>query len=216
MPRLGPTFLRLPVAIWVILVLCTLPEIVLEGADHGFWGSPVWREMADGWGGFWPGLFRGWLPNYPGQRWGMFVTYGFLHAGFSHLLTNMVTLVVFSLPVVERVGQGRYLMLYALSQIGGGVGFALLSSSLQPMVGASGALFGLAGAWAAWNYVDRFRAGERLWPVLMLILIFVALNVLQWWTMHGLLAWQAHLGGFVTGWIAGLVLDPRRHVPGKA
>lgn len=200
--------LRLPATIWVLLLLCTLPELILQGADHGLWGDPQWRSIAYGWGGFWPGLLRGWQPNYPGQRWGMFLTYGFVHAGLFHLATNMVTLIALARPIVARVGQWRFGALYLLSQIGGGVGYALLASGTQPMVGASGALFGLAGGWAAWEYLDRFFAKERLWPVLQFVALLIALNLVLWWAMHGLLAWQTHLGGFIAGWIAAFLLDP--------
>lgn len=212
MPRPKLTAFRLPPVIWALLVLCTLPELVLQGADHGLWGNRLWRSMAYGWGGFWPGLFRGWLPNYPDQRWGMFISYGFLHAGVLHLATNMVSLVSLGRPIIARVGQRRFAALYALSQIGGGAGYALLSFSTLPMVGASGALFGLAGAWAAWDYLDRFSAAERLWPVLRLLGFLVALNVVLWWAMRGQLAWQTHLGGFLAGWSAAFLLDPRPRV----
>lgn len=209
-PRLSA--LRLPAVIWVLVGLCVLPELVLQGADHGLWGTRQWRQTAYGWGGFWPGLFRGWLPNYEGQRWGMFATYGFLHAGLLHLATNMVSLVSLGLPIVDRVGQRRFLALYVLSLLGGGAGYAVLSASTQPMVGASGALFGLAGAWAAWDYIDRFSAAERLWPVLRLLAWLAVLNLILWWAMHGLLAWQTHLGGFLIGWSAAFILDPRPRV----
>ena len=104
MPR--PVLRRphLPAVLWALLALCTLPELVLLGADHGLWGSTRWRGLAYGWGGFWPGLLRGWIPNYPGQRWGMFLSYGVLHAGPLHLVTNMVTLVSLGRPIVARVG----------------------------------------------------------------------------------------------------------------
>ena len=77
------------------------------------------------------------------------------------------------------------------------------------MVGASGALFGLAGAILAWEYVDRFTFRERLWPVARAAILLVALNVLLYFAMDRLLAWEAHLGGFVTGWIAAMLIDPR-------
>lgn len=209
MPRPVPPRQPLPAVLWALLVLCTLPELVLQGADHGLWGSLRWRGLAYGWGGFWPGLLRGWIPNYPGQRWGMFLSYGVLHAGLWHLVTNMVTLVSLGRPIVARVGAWRFLVLYLVAQFGGGLGYALLSFANQPMVGASGALFGLAGAWVAWDYVDRFSAAERLWPVLQMLALLVVLNLVLWWAMHGLLAWQTHLGGFILGWSAAFILDPR-------
>lgn len=198
-------------AIWAILLLCTAIELVLEGADHGLWGTAQWRSVAISWGGFWPGLLQNWQPNYPGQDFGMFLTYGFLHAGLSHLLGNMLVLLWLGPPVVNRVGQGRFLLIWFLAQIGGGIGYAMLATGPEPMVGASGALFGLAGAWVAWEYVDRFSAGEMLWPVLRIVAMVVLVNVISFWAMSGLIAWQTHLGGFVIGWIAAMLADPRPH-----
>lgn len=77
------------------------------------------------------------------------------------------------------------------------------------MVGASGALFGLAGAIVAWDYLDRFLLSEGLWPVLRTVLFLVGLNIALWWAMGGQLAWETHLGGFVTGWVMAMLLDPR-------
>lgn len=198
-----------PTVIRGLVILCLLPELVLQGADLGLWGTLRWRGIAYGWAGFWPGLLQNWQPNYPGQPWAMFATYGFLHSGLSHMAGNVVTLVWIGGPLVARVGQGRMVALWAASVIGGGIGYAALANATVPMVGASGGLFGLAGAWAAWDYIDRFTAAERLWPVARLVAVLVALNLFLWWAMGGQLAWQTHLGGFVAGWIVALILDPR-------
>jgi membrane associated rhomboid family serine protease len=80
------------------------------------------------------------------------------------------------------------------------------------MVGASGALFGLAGALLAWAYVDRFTARIGLWPVAQVAMFLIAMNVALYWALDGQLAWQTHLGGFMTGWILALLIDPRPHV----
>jgi len=93
--------------------------------------------------------------------------------------------------------------------LAGALIFGLLARSTQPMVGASGGLFGLAGAVLAWSYIDRFNAQLRLWPVAWMILFLIALNLVLWWAMDGLLAWQTHLGGFIGGWVAALLINPR-------
>jgi len=195
--------------IWAIIVMCTVPELVLQGADLGLWGTAQWRLLAYQNGGFWIGLLGNWRPNYPIQPYLMFVTYGFLHGGIIHLLVNMMTLVSLGNIIVARVGAWRFALLYALALFGGGLGFYLLSVSFSPMVGASGALFGLAGAIAAWEFIDRFTARIELWPVLRLVFILILLNVVLWWAMNGRLAWQTHLGGFVAGWIFAFVVNPR-------
>ncbi|KFI27076.1 peptidase S54 [Haematobacter missouriensis] len=190
----------------VLFLACLLPEIVLSGADYGLWGDPGWRLWAWQHGGFWTGLLGNWRPNYAAQPWLMFLTYGFLHGGLVHFGVNMLTLFSLAPPLVDRMGQGRFLLLYMASMIGGGLGFALLSQSPQPMVGASGALFGLAGAVMAlsWQYL-RAR-GESLRPVIRSLLWLAVLNAVLWWAMSGMLAWETHLGGFVVGWVMGLWL----------
>ena len=141
----------------------------------------------------------------------MFLTYGFLHAGLWHLVLNMITLVSLGQAILIRIGTARFALLYAAALLGGAVGFALLSDTYRPMVGASGALFGLAGALLAWEYADRARLSERLWPVARAVLLLIALNVVLYYAMDRLLAWEAHLGGFVAGWAVGWLID--RHEP---
>ena len=192
--------------VMALFIACLVPEVVLSGADYGLWGDPGWRLWAWQHGGFWTGLLGNWRPNYAAQPWLMFVTYGFLHGGLVHFGVNMLTLFSLAPPLVDRMGQGRFLLLYMASMIGGGLGFALLSQSPQPMVGASGALFGLAGAVMAlsWQYL-RAR-GESLRPVIRSLLWLAGLNLVLWWAMSGMLAWETHLGGFVVGWLMGLWL----------
>jgi membrane associated rhomboid family serine protease len=144
----------------------------------------------------------------------MFLTYGFLHGGLLHLVVNMVTLWSLGLAVLDRVGSRGFVLLYAASLLGGALGFALLASTLAPMVGASGALFGLAGGLLAWGYVDRFTLQEALWPVARAAGLLLLMNVVMWWALDGQLAWETHLGGFVAGWVAALMIDPRpRNLP---
>lgn len=190
-----------------LFLACLLPEIVLTGADLGLWGTQHWRFNAFAWGGFWIGLLGNWRPNFALQPWAMFLTYGFLHGGAVHFAVNMLTLFSLGPPLAGRFGQGRFLALYAVSIMGGAAGFALLSRTPQPMVGASGALFGLAGAHVALTYRMLRRRGESLAPVRRALLWLIGLNIVLWWAMNGHLAWQTHLGGFVAGWLALLWLD---------
>lgn len=195
-----------------IIGVCAAIEGVLQLGDYGLLGIPRFRSFVYENAGFWSGLLDNWRPNYPFQAWLMFLTYGFLHAGLLHLVLNMVTLYSLGAPVLERVSSTGFILLYGASLLGGAVGFALLSDVVRPMVGASGALFGLAGALLAWDYVDRFTLQERLWPVARAVLLLAALNVALYFVMDRLLAWEAHLGGFVAGWITALLIDPRGRV----
>lgn len=195
------------VLIWIIVVCCAV-EIVLQLADWQIIEMSRLRMLAYEYSGFWVGLLRSWEPNYPSQPYLMFLTYGFLHGGVLHLVINMVTLWSLGRAVLDRVGVRGFVLLYAASLLGGGMGFALLASTLAPMVGASGALFGLAGGLLAWGYVDRFTLQEALWPVARAAGLLLLINVVMWWVLDGQLAWEAHLGGFISGWIAALIIDP--------
>ena len=213
-PNSGPADSRPPgragaVLLWGLIAVCSVIELALLAADHGLIGPARLRRLAYDYGGFWPGLLADWRPNYTGQPWAMFVTYGFLHGGFAHLLVNMITLWSLGRVVLARVGAWGFGALYLATILGGAVGFALLAPGLRPMVGASGALFGLIGGVLAWTYIDRFTHAAGLWPVARAVLLLIALNLVLWWAMDGQLAWETHLGGFVTGWIAALLIDPR-------
>lgn len=158
--------------------------------------------------GFWPGLLYDWVPNYAGQPLAMFLTYGFLHAGPIHLLVNLITLWSLGRGVIGRTGIAKFFALYLASLVGGAAVYAVLATGAQPMVGASGALFGLAGAVLAWEYLDRFSGALSLWPVGRAVVLLLVLNVVLWWAMDGVLAWQTHLGGFIAGWLMAMLLDP--------
>lgn len=197
--------------LWGLIAVCCLIEAVLSLADANIIGPVRLRAIVYEYGGFWPGLLANWTPNYSIQPYAMFLTYGFLHGGLSHLVLNMLTLWSFGRHVIARVGTWGFCAIYAASILGGGLGYALLTSGPRPMVGASGALFGLIGAILAWNYVDRFSLSDRLWPVARAVLLLIAFNLILWWAMDGQLAWETHLGGFVLGWFMATLIDPRSH-----
>lgn len=203
---------------WLVglLIATTLPELVLLGADFGLWGSNLWRDVTYAYGAFWNGLLDDWRPNFALQPYIMFLTYAFLHAGLAHLVLNMLTLATLGRLMLERTGQLGFLLVYFAAVVGGGFGFALLSQTDQPMVGASGGLFGLAGYIVMWNIStalprvqpqDRWRAVRRylLTPIAVLIAIHPVLYLLTGYPI----AWETHLGGFLTGAALAFVI-PRR------
>ncbi|MEO9825097.1 MAG: rhomboid family intramembrane serine protease [Paracoccaceae bacterium] len=203
---------RIHMVIASIIAICVSIEAVLQLGDFDLLGIPRFRSLVYEYAGFWAGLLDNWSANYPFQSTLMFLTYGFLHAGLVHLVLNMITLYSLGAAVLDRVSAKGFVLLYVASLLGGAAGFALLAENLRPMVGASGALFGLAGAILAWDYVDRFTLQERLWPVARAVLLLAGLNVALYFAMDRLLAWEAHLGGFVAGWIMALLIDPRGRV----
>ena len=155
----------------------------------------------------------------------------FLHAGFAHIGGNMLFLWIFGDNVEDTLGHGRFLLFYLLS----GVAAALVQTGLNPggrlpMVGASGAISGVLGA-----YLLLFPYARVLTLLILLPLPFVrfihipAMIVLGFWFLLQLLyatvsigaqaagraesggpAWFAHIGGFLAGILLLLMLRPRR------
>lgn len=183
----------------VFMVLPILTELALTLADLGVIGTPRLRARAYQYGAFWAGLLDNWRPNYAAQPQTMFVTYSFLHANFWHLTGNMIAFVVLLQLLRNRLWGWRFVLVYAGSAVGGALGFALLGTALNPMVGSSGALFGLAGAWKwlDWSVIPGRR--RRALIAARDIAVLAALNLVMWLTEGGALAWEAHLGGFVAG-----------------
>ncbi len=137
-----------------------------------------------------------------------FLTAAFLHGGWLHIAFNMYVLFTIGPYLEAAFGRLRFAALYLLSAVGGSVGSLLLASPtstswVQGSVGASGAVFGLFGALV----VVQRRLNQRFGQVVVLIAINGAIGFL----VPGI-AWQAHLGGLVTGAAVGAVIAyaPRR------
>lgn len=130
------------------------------------------------------------------EPWRM-LTSGFLHSMSSplHLLLNMYMLYLFGRMLEPTLGRGRFLLLFLLSVLGGSVGVLLLSHPFSPVVGASGGVFGLFGA----LFVLQRHLGQSITPIAVLI----GVNVVFGFLFPGI-AWQAHLGGLVTGALVAL------------
>jgi rhomboid protease GluP len=195
---------------WLALglaALCLLVEALLLGAERGLWGSTRWRLLAYLNGGFWAGLVRaGWDGNYALQPAAMFLSHPLLHAGFSHLATNVIALVALGAMMRNRVGQAGLALVLAASVLGGAAAFAAFGPLGQPMVGISGGLFGLAGALLVWVGRDAWQRGLWPWDALGLAAALMALNLLSAWAVGWQMAWEAHLGGFLAGAATGAAL----------
>jgi membrane associated rhomboid family serine protease len=153
----------------------------------------------------------------------------FLHAGWWHLISNMLALYVFGDNIEDRLGHIGYLAFYVFSGVAAAMGQLLVSSrSFAPMVGASGAIAGVLGAYIllyprarVWSLVPIFFIFRAIqipaviylgfWFISQLFNGFLALGVMGAVEAGGV-AWFAHIGGFVFGLvIAGfLVLRTRR------
>jgi len=138
------------------------------------------------------------------------LTSAFLHehgfGGFGplHIIFNMWALILVG-PALERLlGRLRFVALYVLSALGGAVLFYLLAPVNELGLGASGAIFGLFGAWFV--VARRLRVDSRS------IVFLIVLNLVISFAVAGI-AWQAHVGGLITGGLltAAYAYAPRGH-----
>jgi membrane associated rhomboid family serine protease len=129
-----------------------------------------------------------------GQYWRL-LTAAFLHYGPLHLLLNMLALYWFGTLLEQRIGSGKYVLLYLVSGLAGSAG-ALIASPLTPTVGASGAIFGILGAGLVLERRGDYVFGGSALGIIVinLVLTFSIANI----SIGG------HIGGLIGGVVAAL------------
>ncbi len=174
-------------------------------------------------GGFWPLL---WTP----------VTHAFLHAGWEHVLLNTVWFVIFATPIVHRYGAVRLVVLFLAGAIAGAAAFAATTlPHIAILVGASGGVAGLTGAAVRFIFQpvqvavnpdtgERVLLGRRLASIREVFAHPTArIFTITWIALNGIvpllpifmsgmqveIAWQAHLGGFLAGFLLVPVFERR-------
>jgi membrane associated rhomboid family serine protease len=218
------TFVLIAAATLVFFLQLGLPPDDLDALvmQWGVVPARLWYVLAHA-----PGAFDLWLTPI--------VTSMFLHGGFAHLIGNMLFLWVFGRSLESRIGSLRFLALY----FGGGFVAAFFQALLAPgstipMIGASGAIAAVLGAFLV--------SSPRSWvtvvvPIFIFPLFFElpAILFLGFWFLEQLflgtkwalsplaaqaggVAWWAHIGGFLTGAFAGIALrfttrPPKRRTP---
>jgi membrane associated rhomboid family serine protease len=152
----------------------------------------------------------------------------FMHAGWVHLIGNMLYLWIFGDNVEDRLGHGLFLLFYILCGIGATFAQLLFSmSSNVPNLGASGAIAGVLGAYLIMFPKQRVNVlmGRGVIPMSALIVIgfWIVLQLFSGFdsitnasAQGGGVAYMAHVGGFVTGAILTFLLggNRQRSLPG--
>ena len=136
------------------------------------------------------------------------LTSAFLHGSFFHILMNMFALAQIGPTLEQALGRARFLALYLLSAVGGSTLSYWLSDPGQLGVGASGAIFGMFGAY----YVVVRRLGGDTQAIVVLL----AINLVITFAVP-IIDWRAHLGGLVTGAVvaAAFAYTPRGPQQGR-
>lgn len=226
-----PVFQSPPVVLAVIAVLALIHGgLQLAGQD--------WRILSLYAFAFIPANFGNEpFPMLTGSRIWSFVTYAFLHGGWAHLIFNSLWLLIFGTVVARFLGSLRFLLLFAASAAGGALVTLLLHwGETYVMVGASGAVSGLMAAavpimygrnamWAGWTAGDpattqaltfRRLVGNR--NAVLFALVWLTITLFSGATgftgnsfmAEGGIAWEAHVGGFITGLVFFYVLRRRK------
>ena len=159
------------------------------------------------------GLVPAQLTSNPQQAWLTIFTAMFLHGGWFHILSNMWVLHIFGDNIEDRLGSERYLIFYLLSGVAAAsLQVFVMQGSAVPMIGASGAIAGVLGA-----YLVSFPR-SRIASLVQILFIFTIVEVpavifLAFWFVTQLysglfamqgggasgIAWWAHIGGFAFG-----------------
>ncbi len=161
----------------------------------------------------------GYMLQPAGPQLHQFITYQFLHANFMHLASNMIFLYVFGNSLEDRLGKIGYLAFY----LGGGVvaGLAHALTSINPVLGASGSVAAVTGAYLAlfplsnitifywfFIYMDTFQVSSFL-----LIGFQIVQNLVFHFAGAAGVAYIAHLGGYGYGFVIGMALLKMRLLP---
>ena len=123
-------------------------------------------------------------------QWYRVFTSIFFHLNILHIGLNMVSLLIIGRLVEPILGKWRHLALFLVSGLGGSLAVFLFTNPLEPTVGASGAIFGLFGAYFV--LARRARADTSGIGVLIAINLFYSFVIPD-------ISWQDHIGGLVTG-----------------
>lgn len=129
--------------------------------------------------------------------WYRLISSAFLHEplstgfGIFHIAFNMWALYVVGPPLEQLLGRVRFIAVYLVSILGGSVLYYLIVPPTSgPAIGASGAIFGLFGAW--FILARRLRLDARM------VVALIGINLVIGFTVPGI-AWQAHVGGLIAG-----------------
>ena len=139
-----------------------------------------------------------------GQYWRL-VSSMFLHAGLLHIAFNAYALWIFGTVVEQELGRIRLVLIYfATGIVASAASYAFSPSPVVVSVGASGAIFGIFGAFVAYNYRRRQMAiaAARLRSAISIVVI----NLVITFAIPEI-DWRAHVGGFIAGLFAGFAAE---------
>ena len=187
---------------WTLIGLNVVLFLVELGYPH----------LADDWGLLGYATVGGPMQGIASGQWYRLLTSAFLPPatglgglGFLDILFNMWALFAVGPALEQLLGRVRFLAVYLLSAIGGGVAFFLIGPSNVFALGASGAIYGLFGAW--------FVVARKLRLDVRGIVTIIAINLAFSLFYRSTIAWQDHVGGLIVGVVTTIAFAyaPRKH-----
>jgi len=135
------------------------------------------------------------------NEWYRLITVALTHAGLMHLGFNMYSLYILGTPIEQAYGRNKFLIVFTISLLTGSLASIFLNASNQASVGASGAVFGLFGAFLI--------VGKTIGASVREFAIIIGLNFALGFILGGV-DWRAHLGGLLGGALAAQLFLHRR------
>ena len=136
------------------------------------------------------------------NEWYRLITVALTHGGLMHLGFNMYSLYILGMPIEQAYGRNKFLTVFTISLLTGSLASIFFNASNQTSVGASGAVFGLFGAFLI--------VGKTIGASVREIAVIIGLNFALGFIFGGV-DWRAHLGGLLGGALAAqLILHRRR------
>ena len=142
-----------------------------------------------------------------GGEWWRLLSSIFLHAGVIHLALNAYVLWIFGTVIERDIGRLSTLAVFLVTGVFASAASFAFAPGFTVAVGASGAIFGLVGAFVTFNYLRRSHvmAQARLRSALSMLIINFVIGF-----SIPVIDWRAHVGGLVAGLVAGFAVDPSR------
>lgn len=189
----------------VLIGIGYLWELVAAGGPGSLFEGPSTPALIDA-GALVPFTLDG-SGGLVGGEWWRLLSSVFLHAGVIHLALNSYVLWIFGNAIERDIGRVSTLAVFLVTGVFAGATSYAFAPGFAIAVGASGAIFGLVGAFVAYNYLRRHHvmAQARLRAALSMLLI----NLIIGFSIPAI-DWRAHLGGLVAGLVAGFAVDPSR------
>ncbi|WP_295314551.1 rhomboid family intramembrane serine protease [Roseobacter sp.] len=211
--REAPPFNPLPPVVTLLFAALILPELAFMLGGQGLIGGPEaigWRLAAAERYGFSGDLFDWMMLNgrwIPGEMV-RFVTYSFVHSGFTATLFAAVLTLALGKMVGETLGQIAVLVLFLGGSIFGALVYALLLNDPEWLLGGFPAVYGLIGGYSFVMWVRLGATGEQQLRAFSLIAMLMGLQLIFGVFFGPTTQWVADLAGFVFGFAASALLVP--------